>query len=252
MGEDPASIIYVEAKTKAALDVGIRSFQHALPQNTSSGDLLEHLVTLNNTPECNGILLQLPLPVTLDPQEILLKLAPEKDVDGLHPHNIGLLWAGALGLQPCTPLGCIDLLKTNLGPDGLEGKHCVVLGRSNLVGKPLSALLLRENATVTMAHSKTRELPALLHSGDVIISAMGNPNFVQGSWIKPGATIIDVGITRTERGLLGDVDFESCQGIARAITPVPGGVGPMTVAYLLYNTLKACLLQNKCSLKYLP
>jgi methylenetetrahydrofolate dehydrogenase (NADP+)/methenyltetrahydrofolate cyclohydrolase len=237
VGEDAASHVYVNAKTKACVEAGMKSFDHRLSANVSQAELLALIAKLNADENVHGILVQLPLPKHIDEKAVLLAVLPEKDVDGFHPINVGKLWSGDEALTPCTPRGCTILLKQTLGD--LTGKHAVVIGRSNIVGKPVSALLLRENCTVTIAHSKTQNLPDVVRQGDIVIAAVGKAEMVRGSWIKKGAAVIDVGINRVNGKLLGDVAFNECLGIAGAITPVPGGVGPMTIACLLENTLKA-------------
>ena len=238
VGDDPASKVYVGNKLKACLKTGIRSMEYMLPAVSTAEDVRGLIETLNKDNDVDGILLQLPLPSGLDGDTLVQTIAPEKDIDGLTVLNAGKLMAGQDGLVPCTPQGSLILLKTVL-PD-LTGLHAVVIGRSLLFGKPMAQLLLRENCTVTMAHSKTRNLAELCRTADIVIAAVGRAKLVQGSWIKPGATVIDVGINRLEDGrLCGDVDFESVKDTAGAITPVPGGVGPMTIACLMQNTLKA-------------
>jgi methylenetetrahydrofolate dehydrogenase (NADP+)/methenyltetrahydrofolate cyclohydrolase len=244
VGSDPASQIYVASKGKAAVAAGIQSFQHSLPETTSEADLLTLIAKLNADDRVDGILVQLPLPKHIDPQRIIDAIYPGKDVDGFHAENVGHLWSGgrARALVPCTPYGCLLLLHDAL-PD-LTGAEAVVLGRSNIVGKPMAALLLAENCTVTLVHSRSRDIPAVLRRADILVAAVGRPEFVRGDWIKPGATVIDVGINRIavpggKSKLIGDVAFAEAEGIASAITPVPGGVGPMTIACLLRNTLVA-------------
>jgi methylenetetrahydrofolate dehydrogenase (NADP+)/methenyltetrahydrofolate cyclohydrolase len=242
VGEDPASQIYVRSKAKQTIETGMRSFEFRLPADTTQADLLALLARLNADPAVHGILVQLPLPPQIDTNAVLAAIDPDKDVDGFHVINAGRLATGLPGLVPCTPLGCTLLLKSELGD--LAGLHAVILGRSNIVGRPLAQLLLRENCTVTIAHSRTRDLPALCRTGDILVAAIGRAEFVRGDWIKPGAAVIDVGINRiaTEAGktrLVGDVNYAEAQGVAGRITPVPGGVGPMTIAVLLQNTLTA-------------
>ena len=242
VGADPASQIYVRSKGKAAREVGIDSLEHCLPADTTEPALLQLIARLNADPAVDGILVQLPLPEQIDPQRVIPAIDPEKDVDGFHPQNVGRLWSGGPGLVPGTPYGALLLLKAQLG--ALAGAEAVIIGRSNIVGKPMAALLLRENCTVTLAHSKSRDLPALTRRADILVAAVGRPELVRGDWIKPGATVIDVGVNRVtlEGGksrLVGDVAFAEAHGIAGAITPVPGGVGPMTIACLLRNTLIA-------------
>ncbi|MSO96863.1 MAG: bifunctional methylenetetrahydrofolate dehydrogenase/methenyltetrahydrofolate cyclohydrolase FolD [Rhodospirillaceae bacterium] len=247
VGEDPASQVYVRSKQKTATAAGMNSFQHDLPASTSQADLLALVRKLNADPSVNGILVQLPLPKHIDQFAIINAIAPAKDVDGLHPESAGRLLAGGDSLVSCTPMGCIMLI-TDVAPN-IAGKHAVVLGRSILVGKPVSLLLLNENCTVTMAHSKTVDLPALCRSADILVAAVGKAEMVKGDWIKPGAIVIDVGINRlpTPDGkgkLIGDVDYAAASKVAGAITPVPGGVGPMTIACLMVNTLKAACRQH--------
>ncbi|HEX7968444.1 MAG TPA: bifunctional methylenetetrahydrofolate dehydrogenase/methenyltetrahydrofolate cyclohydrolase FolD [Stellaceae bacterium] len=241
VGDDPASHIYVRSKGKAAAEAGIASFEHHLPASTTEADLLALLARLNNDPGIDGILVQLPLPPQIAAQRVIEAVDPAKDVDGFHPENVGRLWSGGDALVPGTPHGCLLLLRATLGR--LGGAEAVVIGRSNIVGKPMAALLLAENCTVTVAHSRSRDLAAVTRRADILVAAVGKPELVRGSWIKPGATVIDVGINRVEAGgksrLVGDVAFAEAQGIAGAITPVPGGVGPMTIACLLRNTLVA-------------
>ena len=244
VGEDPASQIYVRNKGKAATAAGIASLQENLPATASEAELLALIARLNADDRVDGILVQLPLPKHIDPQRVIDAIDPGKDVDGFHTENVGRLWSGGLrrALVPCTPYGCLVLLRDALS--NLGGADAVVLGRSNIVGKPMAALLLAESCTVTVAHSKTRDLPAVLRRGDILVAAVGQPELVRGDWIKPGAIVIDVGINRVaiadgKSKLVGDVAFAEAQGIAGAITPVPGGVGPMTIACLLRNTLIA-------------
>jgi methylenetetrahydrofolate dehydrogenase (NADP+)/methenyltetrahydrofolate cyclohydrolase len=244
VGDNPASQIYVRIKGKAATAAGIASFQENPPETTSEAELLALIAKLNADDRVDGILVQLPLPKHIDPQRIVGVIDPAKDVDGLHPLNVGQLWSGGQGraLVPCTPYGCLLLLR-DVVPN-LNGAAAVVLGRSNIVGKPMAALLLSENCTVTLGHSKSRDIPAILRRADILVAAVGQPEFVRGDWIKPGAVVIDVGINRIavpggKPRLVGDVAFAEAQGIAGAITPVPGGVGPMTIACLLRNTLVA-------------
>jgi methylenetetrahydrofolate dehydrogenase (NADP+) / methenyltetrahydrofolate cyclohydrolase len=243
VGDDPASQIYVRSKGKAATESGIASFEHRRPAATSEADLLALLAELNADPAVDGILVQLPLPRQIAAQRVIAAIDPAKDVDGFHAENVGRLWSGGDALVPGTPYGCLMLLRATLG-GRLAGADAVVIGRSNIVGKPMAALLLAENCTVTLAHSHSRDLPALARRADILVAAVGRAELVRGSWIKPGATVIDVGTTRLagEAGksrLVGDVAFAEAQGIAGAITPVPGGVGPMTIACLLRNTVIA-------------
>ena len=247
VGEDPASQVYVRNKAKQTREVGMNSFEHRLPETTSQTDLLRLVDDLNRDDSVNGILVQLPLPKQIDADTVLPAINPAKDVDGFHLINVGRLNIGAEGMVPCTPLGCMMLLKHQLGE--LSGLRALVLGRSNIVGKPMAALLLRESCTVTIAHSRTRELADECRRADILIAAVGRPQMVKGDWIKPGATVIDVGINRidVEGGktrLVGDVDFDSAVEVAGAITPVPGGVGPMTIACLLHNTVTATRRQH--------
>jgi methylenetetrahydrofolate dehydrogenase (NADP+) / methenyltetrahydrofolate cyclohydrolase len=244
VGNDPASQVYVGNKGKAAVAAGIQSFQNSLPETTSEAELLALIAKLNADDRVDGILVQLPLPKHIDPQRVIDAIDPAKDVDGFHVENVGHLWSGgqARALVPCTPYGCLLLLRDALPV--LAGAEAIVLGRSNIVGKPMAALLLAENCTVTVAHSRSRDLPAILRRANILVAAVGRAEFVRGEWIKPGAVVIDVGINRVaapsgKTKLVGDVAFAEAQGIAGAITPVPGGVGPMTIACLLRNTLIA-------------
>ena len=244
VGEDPASKVYVRNKVRQTKEVGMISNEIKMPAETSQQALLDELDKLNNDPAVHGILVQLPLPKHIDEALIIDTIRPEKDVDGFHPMNSGRLCNGdEAALVPCTPQGCVLLAKKHLGDD-LSGKHAVVIGRSNIVGKPVSLLLLQESCTVTIAHSRTQDLPALCATADILVAAVGRPEMVKADWVKPGATVIDVGINRidTEDGkgrLVGDVDFAEVEPVAEAITPVPGGVGPMTIACLLKNTVEA-------------
>lgn len=242
VGENPASVVYVRGKEKACGEVGITSHVYRLPEHTTQAEVIATIDALNDNPDVHGILVQLPLPAHLSSDIILNRINPAKDIDGLHPANLGRLMAGQPGLKPCTPLGVMTLLH-DVQPD-LTGLHAIVIGRSALVGKPVGQLLLAANCTVTMAHSKTRNLDKLCAMADIIVAATGVPKMVQGAWIKPGAIVIDVGITRVNDKLVGDVDFDAAQNIARAITPVPGGVGPMTIAHLLQNTVLAAISQH--------
>ncbi len=242
VGEDPASQVYVRSKGRMTREVGMESFEHRLPVDTAQDDLLALVARLNADPAVNGILVQLPLPDHMDEAAVINAIAPEKDVDGFHILNVGRLATGQKAMVPCTPLGCLMLLRDRLG--SLSGKNAVVIGRSNIVGKPMAQLLLRDSATVTVAHSRTADLPGLCRQADIVVAAVGRPGFVKGDWIKPGATVIDVGINRTEDGLVGDVDQASVEQVAGALTPVPGGVGPMTIACLLANTLTATARAN--------
>jgi methylenetetrahydrofolate dehydrogenase (NADP+)/methenyltetrahydrofolate cyclohydrolase len=243
VGEDPASAVYVRSKGKATAEAGMESFAHHLPAETSEEALLDLVVLLNNDERVDGILVQLPLPPHIDSTRVIAAIDPEKDVDGFHPVNAGRLATGLEALVPCTPLGCLYLLKQELG--SLSGKTAVVIGRSNIVGKPMAMLLIGESATVTVAHSRTRDLPDVVRQADIVVAAVGRPEMVRGDWIKPGAVVIDVGINRVpaaEQGktrLVGDVAFAEAAEVASAITPVPGGVGPMTIAMLLRNTVVA-------------
>jgi methylenetetrahydrofolate dehydrogenase (NADP+)/methenyltetrahydrofolate cyclohydrolase len=241
-GSNPASEVYVGSKARATEEAGMRSFDHRLPDSVGQAELLALIERLNADPAVHGILMQLPLPQQIDTARVIAAVDPRKDVDGFHPLNAGRLASGLPALAPCTPLGCVRLAKS-VHPS-LAGLEAVVVGRSNIVGKPLGQLLLAENATVTVAHSKTRDLPAICRRADLLFAAIGRPEMIKGDWIKPGATVIDVGINRigAEGGktrLLGDVAFAEAMQVAAAITPVPGGVGPMTIACLLLNTLRA-------------
>lgn len=250
VGNNPASEVYVRNKGRMCEAVGMRSIEHRLPDDTSEGDLLDLIQKLNDDPSVDGILIQLPLPEQIQSRKVLQRVLPEKDVDGFHPVNAGRLATGQDGLVPCTPMGCVILARQAM-PD-MTGANAVVIGRSNIVGKPLAQLLLAEDATVTVAHSKSHDLPAIARDADLLFAAVGRPEVVRGDWIKPGAVVIDVGINRvpaTEKGegktrLVGDVAFEEASAVAGAITPVPGGVGPMTIACLLANTLAAALLRR--------
>ncbi|MCC4118115.1 bifunctional methylenetetrahydrofolate dehydrogenase/methenyltetrahydrofolate cyclohydrolase FolD [Aromatoleum toluclasticum] len=247
VGEDPASQVYVRNKARQAREASMASFEYRLPYSVPQEKVLELIDRLNDDPAVHGILVQLPLPPQVDADRVINAIRPEKDIDGFHPLNAGALATGGDGMVPCTPLGCLMLLKHRLGD--LAGLRAVVLGRSNIVGKPMAALLLRESCTVTIAHSKTRDLADECRRADILIAAVGRPRMVPGDWIKPGATVIDVGINRIDtpdgKGrLVGDVDFDSAAEVAGAITPVPGGVGPMTIACLLLNTLEAACRQH--------
>jgi methylenetetrahydrofolate dehydrogenase (NADP+)/methenyltetrahydrofolate cyclohydrolase len=240
VGEDPASAVYVRNTGKATIEAGMESFEHRLPAETSETELLALVDRLNADPQVDGILVQLPLPGHIDADKVLTRIDPDKDVDGFHPANAGRLAIGLEGFVPCTPLGCLKLLRAELGD--LSGKEAVVIGRSNIVGKPMALLLLGDHCTVTIAHSRTRDLPEVVRRADIVVAAVGRPEMVKGEWLKPGATVIDVGINRlTGEGgdsrLAGDVDFASASAVAGAITPVPGGVGPMTIACLIRNTM---------------
>ncbi len=250
VGEDPASQVYVRSKGKMTVEVGMNSYEHKLPVDTAESDLLSLISDLNEDPAVHGILVQLPLPDHLNEDLVINSIDPAKDVDGFHISNVGLLGTGQKSMVPCTPLGCLMMLRDHHG--SLSGMNAVVIGRSNIVGKPMAQLLLGDSCTVTIAHSRTQDLPGVVRQADIVVAAVGRPQMVPGDWIKPGATVIDVGINRIdapERGtgrtrLVGDVDFDSCAAVAGAITPVPGGVGPMTIACLLANTLTACCRAN--------
>ena len=250
VGEDPASQVYVRSKGKQTADVGMNSYEHKLDVETSQADLLALIEQLNHDPAVHGILVQLPLPGHLDEDLVINAIDPAKDVDGFHISNVGLLGTGQKSMVPCTPLGCLMMLRHHHG--SLSGMNAVVIGRSNIVGKPMAQLLLGDSCTVTIAHSRTKDLAAVVRRADIVVAAVGRPEMVPGDWIKPGATVIDVGINRVdapEKGegktrLVGDVDFAGCAEVAGAITPVPGGVGPMTIACLLANTVTACCRAN--------
>ena len=250
VGEDPASKVYVKNKGIQTKEAGMNSYEYKLEETVDEKTLLELVKKLNDDPNVHGILCQLPLPKHLNEDMIINTIKPSKDVDGFHISNVGLLNTGQKSLVPCTPLGCLMLLREFVG--NLEGKKATVIGRSNIVGKPMFNLLLSENCTVTVVHSKTKNIEEICKTSDIIVAAVGRPNFVKSSWIKQGAVIIDVGINRvnieengeTKSKLIGDVDFENCSKFANAITPVPGGVGPMTIACLLANTLVACCRSN--------
>jgi methylenetetrahydrofolate dehydrogenase (NADP+)/methenyltetrahydrofolate cyclohydrolase len=242
VGEDPASAVYVRSKNRATAEAGMAGFAHNLPDTISEAELLQVVTDLNADERIDGILVQLPLPTQIDATRVIETIEPGKDVDGFHPVNAGRLAIGLPSLVPCTPFGCLHLLKAELG--SLAGLEAVVIGRSNIVGKPMAQLLIAESATVTVAHSKTRDLPGVVRRADIVVAAVGRAEMVRGDWIKPGATVIDVGINRipTEDGkgrLVGDVAYDEAAEVAAAITPVPGGVGPMTIAMLLRNTLVA-------------
>jgi methylenetetrahydrofolate dehydrogenase (NADP+)/methenyltetrahydrofolate cyclohydrolase len=249
VGEDPASQVYVRNKVRQTEEVGMRSQKFTMPADTTQEALLAKVHELNADPDVHGILVQLPLPSQIDEKTVIEAIAAEKDVDGFHAINSGRLMNGEEGaLVPCTPQGCVILAKQHLGDD-LSGLHAVVVGRSNIVGKPVSMLLLQENCTVTIAHSRTRDLPALCREADLLVAAVGRPEMVRGDWVKPGATVIDVGINRIDTAdggtkLVGDVAYDEVESVAGAITPVPGGVGPMTIACLLRNTVVASCNQN--------
>ncbi|MFY9211404.1 MAG: bifunctional methylenetetrahydrofolate dehydrogenase/methenyltetrahydrofolate cyclohydrolase FolD [Aestuariivita sp.] len=247
VGEDPASQVYVRSKGKQTLEVGMKSVEHKLDAETSEADLLRLIDQLNNDDSIHGILVQLPLPKHLNEDLVINAIHPSKDVDGFHISNVGLLGTGQKSMVPCTPLGCLMMLRDYHG--SLSGMDAVVIGRSNIVGKPMAQLLLNDSCTVTIAHSRTRDLADVVRRADIVVAAVGRPQMVPGDWIKPGATVIDVGINRIDKPeggtrLVGDVDFESCAAVAGAITPVPGGVGPMTIACLLANTVTACCRAN--------
>ncbi|SLN74756.1 Bifunctional protein FolD protein [Roseovarius gaetbuli] len=250
VGEDPASQVYVRSKGKQTVEVGMQSFEHKLDVDTSEADLLALVERLNGDPAVHGILVQLPLPKHLDEDLVINSIDPAKDVDGFHISNVGLLSTGQKSMVPCTPLGCLMMLRDFHG--SLSGMDAVVIGRSNIVGKPMAQLLLGDSCTVTIAHSRTKDIADVVRRADIVVAAVGRPEMVPGDWIKPGATVIDVGINRIdapEKGegktrLVGDVDFPSASKVAGAITPVPGGVGPMTIACLLANTVTACCRAN--------
>jgi methylenetetrahydrofolate dehydrogenase (NADP+)/methenyltetrahydrofolate cyclohydrolase len=241
LGEDPASVSYVRLKDKRARELGLRSQVEVYPEDFPEEALLARIEELNRDEDVDGVLVQLPLPPHIRAERVLEAISPLKDVDGFHPVNVGRLWSGGEGLFPCTPLGVVRLLK-HYGV-GLKGKEVVVLGRSNIVGKPLAALLLREDATPTLAHSKTKDLPEVTRRAEVLVVAVGRPHLVRKAWVRPGAVVVDVGVNRVEGKLLGDVHPEVAE-VASALTPVPGGVGPMTVAMLMANTVKAALLRR--------
>ncbi len=239
VGNNAASQVYVRNKKKACAEVSIKSFDHTLPEETSEADLLKLINKLNADKSVHGILVQLPLPEHIDSQKVLNAISPDKDVDGFHPVNLGRLLSGQKGLRPCTPVGVMEMIDST-GYD-LKGKHAVVVGRSNIVGKPVAVMLLERHATVTICHSRTVNLPEVVKAADVVVAALGKAEFVKGSWIKKGAVVIDVGINRTTEGkLVGDVEFAEASKHAGFISPVPGGVGPMTIAMLLKNTLNSC------------
>ena len=248
VGEDPASQVYVRSKGKQTAEAGMNSYEHKLDAATSQADLLSLIDRLNDDPDVHGILVQLPLPGHIDEEAVISSISVDKDVDGFHLSNVGRLSIGADGIVPCTPLGSLMMLKDHLGD--LSGMKAIVVGRSNIVGKPMAALLLKESCTVTIAHSRTRDLPGECRQADILVAAVGRPEMIKGDWIKPGATVIDVGINRIENEdgstrLVGDVEFDSAAEVAAAITPVPGGVGPMTIACLLHNTMQqACRLNG--------
>ncbi|MBE0413507.1 bifunctional methylenetetrahydrofolate dehydrogenase/methenyltetrahydrofolate cyclohydrolase FolD [Yoonia sp.] len=243
VGEDPASQVYVRSKGKMTVEVGMTSFEHKLAAHVTEAELLALIAQLNNDPAVHGILVQLPLPGHLDSDLVINAIDPAKDVDGFHISNVGLLATGQKAMVPCTPLGCLMMLRDHHG--SLSGMEAVIIGRSNIVGKPMAQLLLGDSCTVTIAHSRTRNLAEVVRRADIVVAAVGRAQMVPGGWIKPGATVIDVGINRVDAPqggtrLVGDVDYDSCAQVAGAITPVPGGVGPMTIACLLANTITAC------------
>lgn len=243
VGEDPASQVYVRSKGKQTVEVGMNSYEHKLDVDTSEADLLALIDRLNKDEDVHGILVQLPLPSHLNEDLVINSIDPAKDVDGFHISNVGLLGTGQKSMVPCTPLGCLMMLRDHHG--SLSGLNAVVIGRSNIVGKPMAQLLLNDSCTVTIAHSRTKDLAEVVGRADIVIAAVGRPEMVPGDWIKPGATVIDVGINRIDKPeggtrLVGDCDYASCAAVAGAITPVPGGVGPMTIACLLANTVTAC------------
>ena len=247
VGEDPASQVYVRNKGRQTLEAGMNSWEHRMPATATEEEVLTQVRTLNEDPAVHGILVQLPLPDQIDANKVIDTIDPDKDVDGFHVINSGRLATGQDSLVPCTPVGCVLLAKDTLG--NLSGLEAVVVGRSNIVGKPVAQLLLQENCTVTICHSRTRDLPAVCRRADLLIAAVGRPEMVEGDWVKPGACVIDVGINRIDAGegktrLVGDVDFESASKVAGSITPVPGGVGPMTIACLLRNTVQAACAAN--------
>jgi methylenetetrahydrofolate dehydrogenase (NADP+)/methenyltetrahydrofolate cyclohydrolase len=247
VGDKPASEVNVRTKSKSVAEAGMKAFDHKLPASTSESELIALISELNANKEVSGILVQLPLPKQIDAQEVIAAIDPSKDVDGFHPLNAGRLASGLPALVPCTPMGCVLLAKSV--HESLAGLAAVVIGRSNIVGKPVAQLLLAENATVTVAHSKTNDLPAVCRDADLLVAAIGRPELVRGDWIKPGATVIDVGINRVagdggKSRIVGDVAYTEAMQVANAVTPVPGGVGPMTIACLLLNTLRAACAQN--------
>ena len=247
VGEDPASEVYVRNKGKQTVEVGMASFEHRLSDQTTEGELLVLIDQLNSDPTVHGILVQLPLPAQINTHAVINAIDPDKDVDGFHLINVGRLTTGESGLVPCTPLGCMMLLRAYAGD--LSGQNAVIVGRSNIVGKPMASLLLAAHCTVTVAHSRTKDLTDVCRQADILIAAVGRAEMIQGDWIKPGATVIDVGINRIDgengkKRLVGDVEFASASAVAGAITPVPGGVGPMTIACLLRNTVQAACAAN--------
>ncbi|WP_370161030.1 bifunctional methylenetetrahydrofolate dehydrogenase/methenyltetrahydrofolate cyclohydrolase FolD [Limimaricola soesokkakensis] len=247
VGSDAASEVYVRSKGRMTVEVGMESFEHRLPEETSEADLLALVEQLNADPAVHGILVQLPLPGHMNSDAVINAIDPAKDVDGFHISNVGLLGTGQKAMVPCTPLGCLMMLREHLGD--MSGKEAVVIGRSNIVGKPMAHLLLGESCTVSIAHSRTKDIADVVRRADIVVAAVGRPKMIKGDWIKPGATVIDVGINRVEAEggktrLVGDVDFDAAREVAGAITPVPGGVGPMTIACLLANTLTAACRAN--------
>lgn len=244
VGNDPASSVYVNNKKKACEYTGIKSLSYELPEETSEEELLSLIAKLNDDDKVNGILVQLPLPKHIDENKVIRAISPDKDVDGFHPESVGRLSIGERGFVSCTPAGIIQLIKRS--GEKIEGKECVVIGRSNIVGKPMAMLLIRESGTVTVCHSRTKDLKEVTKRADILVVAIGKPKMIDGSYVKAGATVIDVGIHRTGEGkkLCGDVDFESAEKVAGKITPVPGGVGPMTIAMLMENTYQAALMHN--------
>jgi methylenetetrahydrofolate dehydrogenase (NADP+)/methenyltetrahydrofolate cyclohydrolase len=247
VGEDPASQVYVRSKGKQTVEVGMESFEFKRDDDITEKELLALIDQLNNDPKVHGILVQLPLPAHLDSDLVINSIDPAKDVDGFHISNVGLLGTGQKSMVPCTPLGCLMMLRDHHG--SLSGLNAVVVGRSNIVGKPMAQLLLGDSCTVTIAHSRTKDLAEVVRRADIVVAAVGRPEMVIGDWIKPGATVVDVGINRIEKPeggtrLVGDADYASCAAVAGAITPVPGGVGPMTIACLLANTITACCRAN--------
>ncbi|MGX9856084.1 bifunctional methylenetetrahydrofolate dehydrogenase/methenyltetrahydrofolate cyclohydrolase FolD [Limimaricola variabilis] len=247
VGADPASEVYVRSKGRMTVEVGMESFEHRLSEDTSEADLLALVNKLNADPKVHGILVQLPLPKHMNSDAVINAIEPAKDVDGFHISNVGLLGTGQKAMVPCTPLGCLMMLRDHIGD--MSGKEAVVIGRSNIVGKPMAHLLLGESCTVSIAHSRTKDIADVVRRADIVVAAVGHPKMVKGDWIKPGATVIDVGINRVEAEggktrLVGDVDFDAAREVAGAITPVPGGVGPMTIACLLANTLTAACRAN--------
>ena len=243
VGDDPASRVYVNNKKKACEQIGVYSEEYALPAETTEQELLDLIEKLNNDKKINGILVQLPVPKHINEETIINAIDPKKDVDAFHPVNVGKIMVGNFDFVPCTPAGVMELIKES-GID-VEGKECVVVGRSNIVGKPQAMLLLHKNGTVTVCHSRTKNLKEKTLQADILVAAVGIPEFIKGDMVKPGAVVIDVGINRVaDKKLVGDVDFEACEKVASAITPVPGGVGPMTIAMLMKNTVKAALIQQ--------